>query len=156
MKRDENLRGLSRQHYDDLLGCLLLKKGINKRTNTKTLKDFTLQFWSNELEPHMQKEEENLLPYLVKHRFSSELINMLKADHELIRIIVERIRMDGEGFRLYEIFSNLVVQHIRYEERVVFQKMQEQLNERELERIGEIFSESRGSSCENYPLKFWE
>jgi hemerythrin-like domain-containing protein len=81
---------------------------------------------------------------------------MLKADHELIRIIVERIRMDGEGFRLYEIFSNLVVQHIRYEERVVFQKMQEQLNERELERIGEIFSESRGSSCENYPLKFWE
>ncbi len=77
MKRDENLQGLSRQHYDDLLGCLLLKKGINKRTDPGTLKDFTLHFWDNDLEPHITKEEEKLLTYLAKRRFSKEQINML-------------------------------------------------------------------------------
>lgn len=156
MKRDENLRTLSRQHYDDLLGCLLLKKGINKRTDPRTLKDFTLHFWNNDLEPHITKEEEKLLPYLANRRFNKAQIDMLKADHELIRIIIDRIRMDGESIRLYEIFSNLVVQHIRFEERVVFKKIQEQLNQRELERIGEIFSDGSTSKCENYPLKFWE
>ena len=134
----------------------LTKKGINKRTDPRTLKDFTLHFWNNDLEPHINKEEEKLLPYLAKRRFNKEQIDMLKADHELIRIIIERIRMDGDSFRLYEIFSNLVVQHIRYEERVVFNKIQEQLNESELVRIGEIFGDSSASTCENYPLKFWE
>ena len=156
MKRNETLQPISRQHKHDLMGCLLLKKGIANRTDPEILKDFTLYYWNNELHPHMQTEEEHLIPFLSSRRYNEKQINMIRNDHELIRIIIERIEQDGNTYKLYEILSDVVVQHTRYEERIVFNRMQETFDEMELSQVGRKFTNGAICVCQNYPVKFWE
>ena len=154
MKRSESLQALSREHHDALMFCLLLKKGVRKHVALDTLKDFIHQFWRFDLEPHFQNEEMILIPLLERNRFPQNLIRSIKTDHDIIRNIQHRIDIGGISYKTIENFSNVLDQHIRFEERLVFESVQEIIPENELFTLQ--FGKKTESICKTYPVKFWE
>ena len=156
MQRDKNLQPLSVQHHNELLSCLLIKKGVQKEADIKTLMDFTNVFWKDDLKKHMETEEEVLIPFLVKHKFEDRFIKIIKTDHSIIRSILERLNTFDRRHRIFEIFANMVEQHIRFEERFIFGRVQEVLSENELRELGGKLNAIPNRTCTDYPVKFWE
>ena len=155
MKRDTALQPLSHQHHNSLMGCLLVKKGVEKRADKKVLKDFILNWWQADLQKHMQAEEKVLLPYLNQHKFDKSYLNVISREHDTIRLLADRLRQHEDGYRLYSIYAEMVEQHIRFEERVVFEKIQEKFSSQQLAALEKQMPvESR--QCTDYPVKFWE
>ena len=154
MKRHENLQPLSRQHHHELLACLLLKKGIQKEADLPEMQAFTRQFWNNDLAQHVKSEENTLIPLLMAVPSLKHYAAVLHNDHELIETIFERSQDGYLGYRILELFAGTVEEHIRFEERVVFSVMQEQLPDNAWDALQ--FNEGVGNDCSNYPVKFWE
>ena len=154
MKRHDSLQPLSRRHHHELMACLLLKKGIKKEAALPVLQEFTRQFWNNDLRLHVQEEETILVPHLLASPVLKHYALILHNDHELIETIFERSQNGGQSYRMLELFADTLEQHIRFEERVVFDAMQEQLAPGAWEQL--VFRESADNDCANYPVKFWE
>jgi hypothetical protein len=156
MKRDNNLKPTSWQHHDELLSCLLIKKGVQKKTDIKTLTDFTNMFWRDDLKKHIDAEETILIPFLVKHRFEDKYIRIMKTDNSIIQSVFDRLNKFDHRHKVFEIFASLVEQNIRFKERFIFGMVQEVLSEKELEELGIKLNNIQHRKCTDYPVKFWE
>jgi hypothetical protein len=156
MKRDASLQPLSRQHHDALMACLMIEKGVRKHTDLKVLQDFTRQLWEKDLDKHFILEENHLVPYLRRKHFPEYIIQSLLRDHELLRVISARILNGGASYQGFLAFSTLLEQHVRFEERLVFEKAQEMIPGPELVELTSHFPEQTSAICKNYPVKFWE
>lgn len=156
MKRDASLQPLSRQHHDTLMACLMIEKGVRKHTDLKVLQDFTRQLWEKDVNQHFSLEENYLVPYLRKKQFPEYIIQSLLRDHELLRALSQRILNGGASYAGFRAFSTLLEQHVRFEERVVFEKAQEMSPGQELMQVTSHFPDQPSPLCKNYPVKFWE
>jgi hemerythrin-like domain-containing protein len=156
MKRDVSLQPLSRQHHDALMACLMIEKGVRKHTDLKILQDFTRQVWENDISRNFTLEENYLVPHLRQNKFPEYILQSLLRDHELLRVLSQRILNGGASYQGFLAFSTLLEQHIRFEERLVFEKAQEMVPEQELMKVGEHFTARSTNICKNYPVKFWE
>lgn len=156
MKRDVNLQPLSRQHHEVLMACLMIEKGVRKHTDLSVLQDFTRQVWEKDIDRHFLLEESYLVPNLRENKFPEYILQSLLRDHELLRAVSQRILNGGASYEGFLAFSSLLEQHIRFKERLVFEKAQQLLPEGELAKVGHHFPEKTTGICKNYPVKFWE
>ena len=154
MKRDSALQPLSHQHHNALTGCLLIKKGVQKKADKKILKDFVQRLYKDDLLQHLDAEEKFVFPML--DRIDAHYRSIAQADHERIRVLGERVNVHEDGYALYSAIANLVEQHIRFEERVIFNKMQENLSDAELQQLSGSLQGLQVRKCSDYPVKFWE
>ena len=156
MKRDNSLKPLSWQHHDELLSCLLIKKGVEKKADISLLTDFTNIFWKDDLQKHIEAEENILIPFLVKRQFEYKYLSMMKTDNSIIQSVFDRLNKFDHRHKVFEIFAELVEQHIRFKERFIFGKVEELLSEKELEELGLKLHRVPKKKCTDYPVKFWE
>lgn len=156
MKRDVNLQPLSRHHHDALMACLMIEKGVRKNADLKVLQDFTRQVWEKDISTHFMLEENYLVPNLRQHQFPEYILQSLLRDHELLRVLSARLLNGGATYKGFLAFSSALEQHVRFEERLVFEKAQEMLPENDLRQMVSHFPESKASVCKSYPVKFWE
>ena len=111
IKRSVQLQPLSREHHDGLLFVWKIKQGLENRTSSEKLKDYTGWYWRNHIKPHFFQEEKVLLPFIPEghpmavqlkkeHRQGNkigelnELSNMVEAIAEYTEIL---------GFQLSDI-----------------------------------------------------
>ncbi|HEY0678266.1 MAG TPA: hemerythrin domain-containing protein [Chitinophagaceae bacterium] len=156
MKRDVSLQPLSWQHHDTLMACLMIEKGVRKKTDLKVLQDFTRQLWDRDINAHFLLEENHLVPYLRQKQFPEYIIQSLLRDHELLRVLSQRVLNGGASYEGFLAFSKLLEKHVRFEERLVFEKVQELIPENELRIVGSHFPSQPANTCKSYPVKFWE
>jgi len=156
MKRDKSLQPLSWQHHDTLMACLMIEKGVKKNADLKVLQDFTRHIWERDINKHFVLEENYLVPQLRQKRFPEYLIRSLLNDHDLLRNISTRLLNGGASYPLFTAFAILLEQHVRFEERIVFERAQEMIPEQDLEKLSRHFPQEHSSSCKDYPVKFWE
>ena len=155
MHRADVLQPLSRQHKAALMTCLLIRKGISKQASVEVMTDFFLQCWNRDLAPHFREEEEQLLPLLRKFEAGKNLADTIQRDHELIRTAMTHLSQAHVNERLLEDMADQLEQHVRYEERIVFQAMQEFIPARQLQQL--LFHENDHQPvCNIYPNHFWE
>ncbi len=95
------------------------------------------QFFSRNLRPHFQAEEEILFPFMRSRIAESEpLIQDLLKDHAVLRQDVARLdREDGLGRLLFEL-GDLLERHIRREERELFPLFENHASATEAEEVG--------------------
>jgi len=151
MKRAVALQPLSHQHHNSLMACLLISKGISKRANPDIISDFITRLYREDLQPHFKKEEEFVFPVLK----SNAMKTLLQREHDTISILAQRIN-NVHDYALMETFYKLLEQHVRFEERVVFNNVQEQAGEDVLHKMEEGLKDSVARKCSDYPHKFWE
>lgn len=155
MQRSIALQPLSRDHKSLLMACLLIQKGLGKKAAIEVIVDFFLQCWYKEIVPHLEEEEKVLIPLLVKYPVGKDFAAAILGDHELLRTSVTHLNQDALNERLMANLADQLEQHIRFEERIVFQQMQEFIPDEILNQL--IFPENNHPAiCNNYPNHFWE
>ncbi len=157
--RHTALQPLSRQHHQGLLVSLLLEKGLKKNASLKDMRDFILQFWEDELRIHFEKEEMLFLPLAYKYPQLLDGLTQLKNEHQEIKLIIQKLNNEArsEQFETISSFSNNLEKHIRFEERTLFNSIQESLTSEELDDfMDELNAISEKDFCTKYAVKFWE
>ncbi|RRO13913.1 hemerythrin domain-containing protein [Flavobacteriaceae bacterium 14752] len=148
LKRHEALKNLSREHHDGLVFALRLQKGIAKKVKIEDIEDYVNWFWEKYLNPHFQMEEQHLFPLCDE---SNEFVLKAKAQHRDIKSLIDTQPKTNEVLKsIYQQIQN----HIRFEERELFMRIQGQLSEEDLAKFHQIHSKQ--TECGLWLNRFWE
>jgi iron-sulfur cluster repair protein YtfE (RIC family) len=129
LKRHPALIPLSHEHREMLSFCLQLRKGIQKKEEIKALRSLTLWFWESYVKEHFQKEETQLFPLL---KNQNELFRSLNSQHDEIKAYFES---EPDSYQSFQKLEQKLTAHIRFEERIVFQKLQEEIPDNALNQL---------------------
>ncbi len=125
LKRDAALLPLSWQHQRGLR--LARRIGLGEADI-----DDVEHAWDTELDAHFSAEEELLFSYS-----EDAHVARVKDDHEWLRATYERLRSHPDDAPLLLAFGAVLKAHIRFEERVWFQALQDSLGRERLESLHE-------------------
>jgi hypothetical protein len=142
MRRDPNLRQLSRDHHTGLV--------LAKRTRELAAADATRRdaAWTeaqarfaDALEPHFQLEEQGLLPAL-RAAGEDALVERTLAEHAELRRLIR-----GPAATVAERFAEALTAHIRFEEATLFETAQRVLDRRVLTELGALHEQAARPAC---------
>ena len=153
LKRTPHLYLFSHEHHDGLVVANRIKAGVTKNVDVRILSNYILSFWESALAEHFRFEESLLLPL-----FQEEAVmrNRFQAEHEQIRKLINKISAQPQTDQsLAQDFAKLLHDHIRFEERELFPKIQESHSEEVLSGIAEKLNESE-ATCFVFSERFWE
>jgi hemerythrin-like domain-containing protein len=135
MKRDERLQPLSRDHHQGLVVALRIKKAAEAGDIDQQMVASTREKFQREIEPHFSQEENWLLPAL-EEVGESDFVARIQREHRELRTLLDDAERDSEKL---EAFGKLLNEHIRFEEREVFERAQDVLSEETLDRLAPHF-----------------
>ena len=130
IKRQDWLRNFSREHHYALLLCWKIRKGIDKKiVSAERIKLYAEWFYAENLLPHFRLEENFLFPILDSDE--TVLATVLAQHNELNELFLSK---EVSYSNLRQIADKLET-HIRFEERVVFELIQNKANDDQIELI---------------------
>jgi len=143
MERDPRLIRLSREHHHALVLSLRIERELPTAsvTEMQNLYADLVRFWNAGLQPHFSCEDECMLARLARHHDPGlRLAGRLQRDHREIEGLVDAMasaRTADERRDALAKFGQQLRDHIRWEERELFEWLQSQLPAEELDAIGE-------------------
>lgn len=147
MQRDPRLILLSREHHHALVMSLRIERELPGASVTEmgALYSDLLRFWSAGLLPHFSAENECMLARIAKRDDPGlKHAGRLQRDHREIEDLVEAMRVartaDDRRVAL-ERFGIQLRDHIRWEERELFDWMQRMLSTDDMDAIGAYLEE---------------
>lgn len=148
IKRHKDIQPLSRDHHHTLLLCWKIRKGFAKGVELERIKAYSDWFFTNHVQPHFRIEEEYMFPVLgEKH----EMVKRALAEHRrLERLFKEENNIERSLSRIEEEMEK----HVRYEERELFNVIQEKASQKQLQLISEHHSDERFQ--DNTTDEFWK
>lgn len=148
IKRSEKLKPLSREHHHALLLSWKIKNGFAKGASAERIKKYADWFFENHLVPHFAIEEQYVFPVLGDDH---PLIKQAKGDHQHIKKLFSTT--DDLDNILREI-EEKVQNHVRFEERILFNEVQKHATEEQLSEIEMFHVEAK--FVDNVEDPFWE
>jgi hemerythrin-like domain-containing protein len=143
MLRDTNLIPLSRQHQHALALCVRLDRAVQAgEIDLEAWQAEIQQQFEDEIGIHFAAEEKELFPAAARFPELRSLIDELLAEHALLRTCFSRATartLDQQGLGS---FAQKLVQHIRKEERQLFEGMQKIMSPKELAAMGVALDEA--------------
>ena len=142
VQRDRRLARLSEEHHHGLVFALRIERELPAAGDDEVERLYSqlLQFWSRGLLPHFHTESECLLARLIRHRPTDDpQIQRLHTEHLTMYGLVARMQdatAQGERREALREFGAALHDHIRWEERDLFEAVQGELSERELDALG--------------------
>ena len=141
LKRHPALIPLSHDHQASLLLAMILKKetpqyrGMPGTTEGKL--KLLQQRFQDEIKAHFDKEENILFPIITGRTEEIDvLIDELIGEHNALRFMIEEAKPGPTLYDDIDKIGNLLDDHIRKEERRLFQLIQLNFSEEELAEIG--------------------
>ena len=119
IKRHPSLQPLSRDHHFGLLLCFKIREGFRRKVEPERIKRYTDWFWKQYLVPHFEMEEKYVFPILGA---DDPKVRQAIDEHRRLRQLLEST--DEISVTLSRIEEELE-QHIRFEERILFNAIQE-------------------------------
>lgn len=147
LKRIQALQPISRDHHHGLLLCWKIRSGFKKGVEIDRIKKYTDWFWENHLEQHFEVEERYLFPVLGD---GNELVRKALTQHRRLSRLFQASTELEKNLSLIEEELNA---HIRFEERVVFNEIQQLASPEQL-RIMEEHDYS--PFVDNLDDEFWK
>ena len=147
IKRHPALQPLSRDHHFGLLLCWKIREGFRLKTEAKRIKDYAKWFWQEHLQSHFKEEEEAFSPILGNE---DPLMQQLYAEHNELKTLFSFPDENAEN-TLAEIEEKLKA-HIRFEERILFQKIQSEATAEQLKKVEE---HHENDFEDNWKDEFW-
>jgi hypothetical protein len=151
LKRHAALIPLSRDHHFALMHALDLRRAAEAplragRGATSVAEGF-LAYFQEELIGHLADEEESLLPLTAA--VCPREAERLMAEHEDLRERVAVLRQelqDGiDPRRTMKAIGDVLHDHVRFEERLFFERLQEGLSADQLEAVGKSIDAHRAA-----------
>lgn len=148
VKRHEILQPFSRQHHYGLLLCWKIREGFRKNIEHERIKAHIDWFWKNHLQPHFEIEEKYVFPILGKDH---EMVRKALSEHRRLKRLFEQSKDVEITLSLIE---EELEQHIRFEERVLFNEVQEHASEKELKSIQQLLLPQENDN--GWDDQFWK
>lgn len=147
IKRQEFLRPLSRDHHFGLLLCWKIRTGLRRSIEPSRIMRYVVWFFATYLSEHFAAEEKYLYPVL-----EGDNPDVRKALEEH-RSIENLLNSGAEPAHVLPQIAEALENHIRYEERCLFNRIQEKASTAQISLIV--------SSIDNTPFtehedRFWE
>jgi hemerythrin-like domain-containing protein len=148
LKRVPALVPLSQDHHHSLVESLRLREAAAASPSraSAVAQDF-LEHWRSAMRGHFSDEEEVLFPRA--EALDPEGVARLWAEHAELASLVERLERalvaGADVVALVEEIGWLVHDHVRFEERVLFEAVQSRLGPGELEEIGSALAAHRAA-----------
>lgn len=137
MLRDKNLVPLSRQHQHALALCVRINRApLASPQELAAWQSEIQQHFEQEIRFHFAAEEANIFPAAQKHTELRPIVEELLEEHAQLRADFAKcaaLALDAAGIRS---FAETLSSHIRKEERLLFEGMQNKMSSEELVRIG--------------------
>ena len=154
MKRHQALIPLSQDHHHGLLLAQLLKRNAPEYhglpNDLPGKMKFAKEMFHKELDHHFRDEEEFVFPYLKgKDVELDNLISEILSEHIILKEKILSLKENPNLIDQLDEIGNILGDHIRKEERILFEKAQTVLNDEELRIIENKFDDSRpgNKSC---------
>ena len=145
MKRHQSLIPLSHDHHNGLVLAQRLILGRSKAPRSNWPIDRrqqvrrVIEFFKADLRQHFKAEEQHVFPAAVEQlRGGADLARQLIEEHDEMRAQIRELEQDSTT-RLEERLSSFgqrLKEHIRKEEGILFERIQEEMDPAELEAIG--------------------
>lgn len=148
IKRHPSIQPLSREHHQGLMLALKLEKGLKKKIGSKRMKAYLDWFFDLYLLPHFEAEEHLLFPILGLS--DPQVIEALNQHKYLTQI---RNNQSIER-KVIQTFKDLLRDHIRFEERQLFNRIQEVASPEALDQLKNQLQES--DFCASWEDEFWK
>jgi len=148
LKRNSFIQPLSREHHHALLLCWKIKNGLSKGVASYRIKKYTDWFYKYHLEPHFSLEEKVLFPILGNK--NGLVIQAIREHRLLSRLFAEADNVEDTLKKI----EGTLKQHIRFEERVLFNEIQNKATEKQLQTLSQIHTEEKFK--DNPKDIFWE
>ncbi len=150
IKRSEQLAPLSREHHDGLLYAWKIRQGLQNGASVNTMREYSIWFWKHHIKPHFYQEEKILIPYMPADH---PLAQQLKSEHAHIRELILSLDQEADK-RTFTILCDLLDAHIRFEERQLFNYLEQTLTPEQLDSIHSNL-EDHPVSEEEWKDEFW-
>ncbi len=147
LKRDKALQPVSHDHHHGLLLCWKIRTGIHKNVAPERMKNYTDWFFKTHLIPHFELEESLIFPILGNEH---DLIKKALAEHRRLKRLFEA---ESDLIRNLSLIEEELEQHIRFEERKLFQEIQNLATTAELELVAQNHTSEK--FLENTEDEFW-
>jgi hemerythrin-like domain-containing protein len=142
MLRDKNLIPLSHQHQHALAMCVRLDRALAKGdADLGAWQEEIAGIWEGEIRFHFEAEEKVLFPAAEKYSPLRPLVKQLLSEHGTLRGFFERAKMGRLDAAALKTFGETLSQHIRTEERQLFEECQRQMPAGEMACAGTAIDE---------------
>lgn len=148
MKRHEALVQLSRDHHFGLLLCWKIKEGLKRDVEPQRIAKYVKFFYESHLKDHFAEEEQHIFPVLGNE---NPMVAEALSQHREIEKMANQDLATGEELTS---FKDLLEKHIRFEERQLFQEIQEKATEEQLENL--LIIDFHDLKEPDYDDEFWK
>ncbi len=150
IKRNKNIVALSKDHHHGLLLCWKIRQGLKMNVELERIRKYINFFWETHMVEHFRQEEVQLFSQIHEPVCKQGI-----DEHEIIRLLISGINgHDKQTKKSYSQLVNLIEQHIRYEERVLFPYLETNISAEVLETIGKELEKYHPEE-EVYEDEFW-
>ena len=137
MLRDINLIPLSHQHQRALALCVRIDRAQSiPAVDLETWQSEIEQSFEQEIKIHFSAEEQVLFPAAREFPELTPLVEDLIADHAALREFFSQAQMRRMSAETLPAFAQLLSNHIRKEERQLFERFQQLISSEELAALG--------------------
>ena len=136
MLRDKNLIPLSHQHQHALALCVRIERSLQAGGSAEEWHDEVERIFDTEVRYHFAAEEKVLFPACEKYGSLKPLIKHLLSEHGTLRGFFAMAAGKTLDTRQLTTFHQTLSQHIRTEERELFEQCQALMPEEEMASLG--------------------
>ncbi|HVP43535.1 MAG TPA: hemerythrin domain-containing protein [Terriglobales bacterium] len=136
MLRDKNLIPLSHQHQHALALCVRIDRSLQAGGKAEDWNDEIARAFDTEIQYHFAAEEQILFPACEKYEPLKLLIKQLLAEHVTLRGFFAMAAAKTMDVRQLATFHQSLSQHIRTEERELFEQSQRLMPQPEMDALG--------------------
>lgn len=147
IKRNEFLKAISREHHHGLLLSWKIRTGFKKQIDPIRIKKYADWYYKTHLLPHFEVEEKYIFTILDKE---NELVKKALSEH---RRLIRLFESENDLLKSLTSIEEELESHIRFEERILFNKIQEVATNEQLELIKTSHSEEK--FIDNLTDAFW-
>lgn len=147
IKRHSALQPLSREHHHGLLLCWKIRQGFKRDISPERIKVYADWFWETHLAPHFEAEEKYLFPILPA---DNENVKKALLEHQRLKRLFHK---SDDLIKTLNRIEEELEQHIRFEERILFNEIQQAATEAQLQDMVDIHS---SDFCDNLSDEFWK
>lgn len=132
IKRNLAIVEFSKDHHFALLLVWKIREGLKKSIEHKRISQYVIHFYDTDLILHFDDEEKLLFNKL---SFDNPLRIQAESEHKSIKLMVDELRDNSGDNCLLEKFADTLEKHIRFEERKLFNHLQENISDNVLTEI---------------------
>lgn len=136
MLRDKNLVPLSRQHQHALALCVRIERASPIGQRSVDWQEEIAQQFETEIKVHFAAEEQIVFPAARSFRELVRLVEELLAEHQSLRANFAQAEARQMSVEELVAFARRLAEHIRKEERQLFERLQHLMKPEELGVLG--------------------